>query len=481
MTGGGSKQHMKIALLSNVTAELLAGTLRASGLEVWCAPGYGAWLETALSPPGDFKVFAPDAIFVVLDSHGVCDESKFPAAEKSLAEAFPNSPAFLVRADDILAGAAEYFDDRMWTLAKSPWSLAGMERLAAEIAALAAALSSPAKKVLALDFDNTLWRGVIGEDGETILPRREFQLGVKSLRSRGVVLVGLTKNNPADVERVWERDDMVLKRDDFAAVFDGWGEKSVNIADAARTLNLSLDSFVFVDDDPVERGAMKAAHGEVATPAFPATEAGLAAFLKNLELAYFRPGAATREDELRTAGYRAEEKRSSLAAKLTLDEYLEELSIRCDVREARGEDAARISQLSQRTNQFNVSPHRYSEHDVGRILEDKNRILFVATAKDKFGDYGLVALVHVALAGEGAARIEDFAMSCRAMNRRIEFTVMGEVERVLAARGVETVAAVWRRTGRNAPSESFFGNCGFEIEFSTEEEKHFVKRLGRGK
>ena len=144
----------------------------------------------------------------------------------------------------------------MWTLAKSPWSLAGMERLAAEIAALAAALSSPAKKVLALDFDNTLWRGVAGEDGEAILPRREFQLGVKSLRSRGVVLVGLTKNNPADVERVWERDDMLLKRDDFAAVFDGWGEKSVNIADAARTLNLSLDSFVFVDDDPVERGAM---------------------------------------------------------------------------------------------------------------------------------------------------------------------------------------------------------------------------------
>jgi len=468
---------MKIALLSNVTADLLAGTLRASGLEVWCAPGYGAWLEASLSPQEDFKAFAPDATFVVLDSHDVCDEAKFPDAAKSLAEAFPKSPVFLVRADDILSGVAEYFDERMWTLAKSPWSLAGMERLASEIYALAAALSSPAKKVLALDFDNTLWCGVIGEDGEAILPRRELQKGIKSLRDRGVILVGLTKNNHPDIERVWSRDDMVLKRDDFAAVFDGWGEKSVNIAAAAKTLNLSLDSFIFVDDDPVERGAMKVAHGEVAVPWFPATDAGLGAFLRNLELAYFRPGAATHEDALRTAGYRAEEKRASLAATLTLDKYLAELSISCDVREAREEDAARISQLSQRTNQFNVSPHRYSEDDVKRFLADANRVLFVGTAKDKFGDYGLVAFVHVSLAADGMASIEDFAMSCRAMNRRIEFTVMDKVERDLAARGVETVSAVWRRTGKNAPSESFFQNCGFEAVSSAEEEKHFIRRM----
>ena len=321
------------------------------------------------------------------------------------------------------------------------------------------------KKVVAVDLDNTLWDGVIGEDGLAgIRAKPAFERELKGLKDRGVLLVALSKNNLEDGLKGLGCLE-VLKKDDFIAWRINWDCKAENLVQVAEALNLGVDAFVFVDDNPAERLEMQAKLPEVTVAAFP----------PNLS-AYFPPREITEEDRHKTEEYRAEaERRRCLAGmrdemREVREEVFRELGVEVEIHPLLDGEVARVAQLSQKSNQFNVCTNRYSEDEVRTLA--KEGLVFTAHAKDKFGDQGLVAYVIVR-----DAEIVDWVMSCRVMGRGIEERVEAEVERLMAARGVERITARWRASGRNAPVKELFERFGFRLESESASEKHYAKIL----
>ena len=332
------------------------------------------------------------------------------------------------------------------------------------------------KKVLAVDLDNTLWDGVIGEDGLAgIRAKPAFERELKELKDRGVLLVALSKNNFSEVEWFFgERNSTqrhrgteagVLSRDDFVSWRINWDCKAENLVQVAEELNLGVDAFVFVDDNPAERLEMQAKLPEVTVAAFP----------PNLS-AYFPPREITEEDRHKTEEYRAEaERRRCLAGmrdemREVREEVFRELGVEVEIHPLLDGEVTRVAQLSQKANQFNACTNRYSEEGVRTLAREG--LVVTAHAKDKFGDQGLVAYVVVR-----GTEIVDWVMSCRTMGRGIEERVEAEVERLMAARGVERLAARWCASGRNAPVRELFERFGFKLESESESGKHYAKIL----
>ena len=330
------------------------------------------------------------------------------------------------------------------------------------------------KKVVAVDLDNTLWDGVIGEDGLAgIRAKPAFERELKDLKDRGVLLVALSKNNLEDglkgLECLGRLDGLEslggLTKDDFVTWRINWDCKAENLVSVAEELNLGVDSFVFVDDNPAERLEMQAKLPEVTVAVFP----------PNLD-AYFPPREITEEDRHKTDEYRAEaERRKCLAGmrdemREVREEVFRELGVEVEIHPLREDEVRRVAQLSQKSNQFNVCTNRRTEDEIRTLARDG--LVVTAHAKDKFGDQGLVAYVIVR-----DAEILDWVMSCRTMGRGIEERVEAEVERLLAAQGVERIASRWRDSGRNAPVKGLFERFGFSLTTSTDSEKRYVKSL----
>lgn len=443
---------MRVALLSNVTADVLADLLRKDHC-VWLAPGYDGWMQTALEPPEDLRAFAPEVIGLILDGRfGVFSAADRARAVAALQAAFPGVP---VLAPDLARLAADwgerFYDERMWQLARMPFSLAALRTLA-ELFVL--------RKALAVDLDGTLWDGVVGEDGPAaVVPRTDFQRALLDLRRRGVPLVVLSKNNPSDLEGVWERPDMLVKEGDFAACVIGWEPKAEGLARLAAELNLGTDAFVFVDDNPAERAEMRARLPEVAVADFP----------PQLDV-FFPPRHLTAEDRGREADYRAQAERRRFAQGLSVADYLKGLELWADIHEMSSDEIARVAQLSQRANQFNVVPHRRTEAEVA-ALRGTDRIILTVVAGDRFGEQGLVGFV-VAEVRDARAEITDFTLSCRAMNRTLEMALEARLEAELRARGVTELRARYEPTGRNEPVRGLFPKLGF----SAVGDDRFVKR-----
>ena len=327
------------------------------------------------------------------------------------------------------------------------------------------------KKVVAVDLDNTLWDGVVGEDGLAgIRAKPEFERMLKDLKDRGVLLVALSKNNLEDGLKGLECLGRLgglggLTKDDFVTWRINWECKAENLVSVAEELNLGLDAFVFVDDNPAERLEMSAKIPEVTVADFPPNLA-----------AYFPPREITEEDRHKTEEYRAEaERRRCLAGmrdemREVREEVFRELGVEVEIHPLLADEVARVAQLSQKANQFNVCTNRYSQDEIRKLAREG--LVVTAHAKDKFGDQGLVAYVVVR-----GAEIVDFVMSCRTMGRGIEERVEAEVERLVAAQGVERITACWRSSGRNAPVKELFERFGFTLESFTESEKSYAKLL----
>ena len=468
---------MRLAILSNVTVSVLAGML-AKEHAVWTPSGFDTWLQTALEPPRELVDFAPETVYVLLDTRFAevsVESAHVAAAVASLRAHLPGVPVVVPDLARLAADWGDAFhDERMWKLGGMPFSLKGMQALR-NLMGL--------KKVLALDLDNTLWKGVVGEDGvDGIEPDVPFQREIRALRERGILLVALSRNNAADVEKVWNDPRMVMRRDDFVAFGVDWNEKADNLARIAADLNLGTDAFVFVDDNPAERARMRAARPEVAVPEFPPPLAD-----------YFPPRAVTAEDRVKTEQYRAEARRKALAASgLSVYDYLKTLEIWADVHPARPEEFARLAQLSQKSNQFNVLTNRYSEDDIARFASDPSRVLLAVHAGDRFGDQGLIAFAQILFPAVSVPPAEsnnqtiqqssnpellDFVMSCRAMNRHLEFAVQDSVERVLAMRGEMFLRATWRRTERNAPVRDLFDRLGYSLLEASDDARTYELNL----
>ena len=321
------------------------------------------------------------------------------------------------------------------------------------------------KKVVAVDLDNTLWHGVIGEDGLAgISPNLPFERKLKDLKDRGVLLVALSKNNLEDGLKGLSCLE-VLAKDDFIAAKINWDCKAENLVQVAEELNLGVDAFVFVDDNPAERLEMQAKLPEVTVAAFP----------PNLD-AYFPPHELTEEDRHKTEEYRAEAERKRCLAGMrdemreVREEVFRELGVEVEIHLLAEGEVARVAQLSQKSNQFNVCTNRYTEDEVRTLAQEG--LVVTAHAKDKFGDQGLVAYVVVK-----DDAILDWVMSCRVMGRGIEERVEAEVERLVAAQGVTQLGAKWRASGRNVPVKELFERFGFSLVGESKGEKTYCKGM----
>lgn len=472
---------MRLALLSNVTVELLAGMLKKDH-SLWMPSGFGAWIQTALAPPDDFRDFKPDFIFLLLDrSHTAIDTVQAGRVLEALRTAFPQTAVVEIDLVDLAEemGSNRFYDEKMWKLASMPWSLAGLHAIADEINRLVAMERTGRKKVLAVDFDNTLWSGVIGEDGLTgIVPYQDFQREIKRLQETGVLLVALTKNNVTDVEPVWSDPRMVLTKSDFVTLRIDWNDKCTNLRKAAQELNLGTDSFVFVDDNPAERAQMKSLCPEVIVPEFPDDSTSLPTFMRRIGRLYFPVLHLTEEDRKKTSQYQAETARRTFAAGLSVEDYLKGLELWADIHEVRETEIPRVAQLSQKTNQFNVCTNRYTVDDIRHFVEDRTYHLITVHAGDRFGEQGLVAFVLVHLDGSGG-EVVDWVMSCRTMNRTLEYAVESKVEQILVNEGVSNLRATYRLTAKNAPVANLFTRFGFAEVAHTETETSYACSLPR--
>ena len=436
---------MKIALLGNVTLDFLAQDFRRAGHDVYVPPGFDTWRQEALDPASGLRAFAPDAVLLVMDGGATPSDTEILGSL---------SPAQVV-VPDLAALAVEtpgFWDERMRKLAAMPFSLAGLKAIEEEFFFARSAGSAASKKILAVDADNTLWNGIVSEDGAAaVTPYVDFQKGLLALKARGVLLVLLSKNDSLD--ETLARADMPLSLDDFAAVCVNWSPKAGNLLEACRTLNLGTDAVVFVDDNSHERAQMKAHLPEVAVPPFPADLASPAQFLRRLERHFFASVGATAEDRARAAMYRDEAARRDFARTLpTVQDYLKGLRLTVRAARATTEDVPRLAQMAGKTNQFNATTIRRTAEDLASLVVDPAHRVWTFRAGDAFGEMGLVCYVIYDCA---TARVTDFVMSCRAMGRTLEHFAVNHVRRELAAEGLPLDGIDCAPTAKNGPFRDF--------------------------
>ncbi len=384
-----------------------------------------------------------------------------------------------------LLGAQAALDPRGRYLWKAPFKPAFLDLYAHDIARIARLLKGHVKKCVVFDCDNTLWGGVIGEDGldgikldANQYPGKayfDFHTSILNLADRGVVLALCSKNNDHDVFDVLDRHPACrLKRSHFAAMRLNWRDKAENLASLACELNLGLDSFVFVDDNPAECELVRTLLPEVTVLAVPEKRYELPSLLAREGL--FDALARTAEDRARTRLYEAESHRKSArTATASLDEYLAGLEMIATIHQARPEEIPRIAQLTQKTNQFNLTTQRYTEQAIAEFSNDPDAAIFTMSVRDRFGELGLVGVMIVVHQG-GAARIDSLLLSCRALGRGLE---QAFVEHTLAALRPRWDVADWRAeyiaTRKNRQVADFWQKMGFSPQDKSEGRRSYIR------
>ena len=321
-------------------------------------------------------------------------------------------------------------------------------------------------KALAVDADNTLWEGIVSEDGtDAVVPYVGFQQGLKSLRSKGVMLALLSKNDPpcggkSPIEEVFARPDVPLDFSDFAFVGVNWEPKAGNLLAAAKSLNVGIDSFVFVDDSPHERAQMKAHLPSVMTVDSVDSwiASGMEGLAESLGASYFSDAGRTQEDILRAQRPAVILPPQGMDTSFSKAEYLKTLDLKVTPSLATDADIPRLAQMAGKTNQFNATTMRRSEDDFRRLLADCGKRVYVFRLSDRFGSMGIVCFI---VADVEAHRITDFAMSCRAMGRTLEFFAYNHVCHDLG--GEQSPEVDFTPTEKNAPFAAFLKRlCGGE-------------------
>ena len=341
-------------------------------------------------------------------------------------------------------------------------------------------ISLKRKKCLVLDLDNTLWGGVLGEEGiEGIkiggdYPGKAFlywQEALLELSKSGVIMTICSKNNEQDVLDAWEKNPfMVLKKEHFAAYRINWTDKATNIQELARELNIGLDSFVFVDDNPTERELIRQILPMVSVPDFPAQPYELPVFFKQLVEDYFKVYSVTDEDKKKTEQYKANAQRAHAAAYFTdFSAFLRSLDIQITIEAANDFNVQRIAQMTQKTNQFNLTTKRYADADIRGFMEQGWGIWCISVA-DKFGDNGITGAIMVTPGGE----IDTFLLSCRILGKGIELAFVKKILAILKDEGITSLRASYFPTAKNAQVKKFWDKCGFALVNETEDgERHY--------
>lgn len=370
-------------------------------------------------------------------------------------------------------GRADFFDKRFWYSARFPFASGAAREISRRIVAVGMALLTPKAKVLVLDADNTLWGGVIGEDGIDGIKLGpdypgnvflDFQRRILDFQQRGLILALCSKNNAADLDEVLKQHPhQVLRDEHFAARRVNWVPKAENLASMAKELNLGLDSFIFVDDSDHECAAVRHALPQVEVVQVPSRPTDIATCLD--QVARLEILSLTSEDLAKTEMYAQDRRRRELmddTGGASAGDYLQRLGMKMSVHIDAGANVPRLAQLTQKTNQFNLSTRRYDEAQLQAFLHDDTWWVADFSLADAFGDSGVVGLALVQFQSPQVAHIDTFLMSCRVIGRKAEDAFLHALFRRLAEEGVEAVTADYAPTAKNELVRTFLPDQGFE-------------------
>jgi FkbH-like protein len=370
-----------------------------------------------------------------------------------------------------VSAGKQAYNPKLWYMGKIAFSSEVIKAAGRDIKAAVSALKGGARKLIVLDLDDTLWGGIVGDEGWENLTLGghsligeafvDFQKALKALTRRGIVLGIASKNDEAvALEAINKHPEMVLKENDFAGWKINWNDKAQNIADLVAGLNLGLQSVVFIDDNPVERARVREMLPEVLVPEWPEDKTQYASALLSLDC--FDTPAVSAEDAKRTEMYVVERQRSSLKQTVgSVDEWLASLGIQVQLEALNETNLPRAAQLFNKTNQMNLSTRRMTAEELLEWSQQPGNSLWTVRVADKFGDYGLTGIVSLVVEGE-QARIADFLLSCRVMGRKVEETMVAHAVQQAQAAGAAIVRAEYLPTPKNRPCLDFWQRSGFD-------------------
>lgn len=532
---------MKIALLSNINVNMIVQKL-SSNIEIYNPEGYNTWVQDLLQKNSKLFKFTPQLIFILLDGYELFNNVEQSNIENSINQylsyietSVKSNPDIIYFISDIdmptrklqavkdyriekeieffwykqlyelskkyknvyilnikriidEIGRENFYSNKMWYLAGSKYSVKAEKQIIKLINQNINAILGKRKKCLVLDLDNTLWGGVIGEDGidgvslsdnKEGASYKDFQRRIKELKDTGIILSIASKNNYKDaIDMIKNHTDMVLREEDFVSLKINWNLKSQSIREISEELNIGRDSLVFIDDNPVERSIVSSEMPEVIVPEFPKDTCDLEKFIIDIYNDYFLILDVSEEDKKKTEMYEQNYKREK-EQKLysSIDDYLKSLNTEIYINKIRDEDIQRVAQLTQKTNQFNLTTKRYTEADILNMSKDDEHIIYVATIKDKFGDNGKCVVVIIKKIDQKTADIDTFVMSCRVMGRFIEDSIISFIENDLKKLGFNEIRAHYYPTEKNIPVKELFERLEYSIiknDISSSNKDYFI-------
>ena len=531
------------ATTSHLPAGIRIAALRRGIIADVYEGAYGMYMQELTDSSSGLQAFRPDALLIALDAHHLAGaagstadgalrltEQCWALAHRNLRCAIlqqtvlpvfppylgnneqrsPSSPANIVdevnsalrrRADEsgvhLLAvdsffrreGLAGWYEPALWYKSKHEIHPRAAMVYGDQVARELAALRGTSLKCLVLDLDNTLWGGVIGDDGldGIVLGQGnavgeayvDFQRYCVALASRGVILAVCSKNDEANARLPFaQHPEMVLRESDIACFVANWQDKASNLRQIAATLNIGIDSLVFADDNPAERALIRRELPSVQVPELPADPALYADIVARA--GYFEGLRVTAEDQERSRQYQANAKRARLAEDVTdIESYLESLAMQLTIEPFTEVGIARTTQLINKTNQFNLTTRRYSEQEVRDLLDSPDVITLQARLKDRFGDNGTIAIMIARRLAAGEAHIDTWLMSCRVLGRKVEEACLDALVGACRANEIDTLVGIYKPTEKNGMVCDLYSRLGF-LERAVEgisNQQHFTLQL----
>lgn len=515
---------MKFSFLGNYTIDIIAKEYAKATKDEIFISGYGQYFFDLMNENSDYYNFKSDFSILLLDGNSLLENKSLEEAKShilELVELFEKgSSGYLVLGNifldsavnsvknynsedscknlqmqlnrflteiskennrvfilDILSLIEEYgvrniYDNSMWQYGKIRFNKLGHKIIAEEILMLVNAIKNQTKKCLVLDLDNTLWGGVIGEDGMSGIQLGpdgigecflKFQKRIKEISEKGIILCLCSKNNLADAKEVFDSHEFCyLKWDDFIVHKVDWNRKDKNLAEMAEILNIGEDSLVFIDDNPVERAIVRE-NTKVTVPEFPELPEDLENFIKTVDKKYFAKFSVTKEDKEKTFQYKQNSEREKIRTKVdNIDEFIKDLGIKIVIEKAIEDNVARIAQMTQKTNQFNLTTKRYTEQEIRDMMnaEGNKYLIYAGKVEDKFGSYGIVVQIILEKTASGNYEIDSFLMSCRVIGRKIEDYFL---DNVLRLTNNEVVTARYIPTEKNIMVKNKYEELGFSL------------------
>jgi FkbH-like protein len=369
-------------------------------------------------------------------------------------------------------GRDTMFASNVYTSTEMVLSVDILPYVASRVMDIVCAIKGQFKKCLILDLDNTVWGGVIGDDGLEGIQLghglgigkafTEFQMWVKKLKQRGIIICVASKNNEDTAKEPFEKHpDMVLKLDDIAVFQANWETKVDNIRTIQSILNIGFDSMVFLDDNPFERNIVRENIPGITVPELPEDPAEYLEYLYSLNL--FETASYSNMDKDRTKQYQVEAKRVSLSKTFTNEaDFLKSLNMVSTVSGFTKFNTPRVAQLSQRSNQFNLRTVRYTDADIEALANDPKVIDLSFTLEDKFGDNGLIAVVIMKSTDDKTLFVDTWFMSCRVLKRGMENFTLNQMVQAARAAGYKYIIGEYLPTPKNSMVKDHFTNLGFE-------------------